>query len=966
MTVAERCIQAVFKIFFQFRGLVVFTLLLPSFFGSATISFAQTQEAVQTNVIADTSQDFSVNKTANESSSSSAMDSSGSGTIGTPVKESARITGEGDVDLTSDGIIDEIRDYNRDLTPEEEQFIRTDTAPAASEPTIDIWYGSSQDFGQLGMPQRQIEILGNVSDSDGIASLTYSLNGGPERLLSFIPDNRRLDEPGDFVVDIFDTDLDQGTNTVVITATDTSSNTTTETVTVHYNRANVWPLPYNLDWSSATSILDVAQVVDGKWSLGTDGVRTQQLGYDRLIAIGDMSWTDFEVTVPITIHGIEPPGPLSYAPALGLIIRGTGHSDEPVSLPQPKTGWEPFGAMPWYRWLETAGGDRLQIWAKGDTLLADDSSGKKLEVGETYYFKVRAEGINYKFKVWKVGDPEPQAWDLEGDGYADDPQYGSITLLAHHVDATFGDVTVVSLADPPAASTIVSDDFNYCSLDTDVWALVDPVGDTSMSFTGTYTPDASLNFSLPSASEHDTSPGDNNAPRIMQLANNTDFEVSAKFLSGVSQQYSMQGILVEEDADNFLGFEFYSDGTDTLMNMTTYSGTREITQRNAVIAAGDDPSPLYLALKRVGIRWIGAYSLDGASWTPFASFISEINMSQVGVYAANAEGGSSPAHSEVVDYFLNNSSIGGEDDDPALTFLTINADGNGSVVANPASGYTCNDIVTLTAAADVGWTFYEWSGDLSGSTSPDSITLDGNKVITSTFNQDEYTLMVNKQGSGTVTVNPNKNTYHYGEQVSLTAASDPDWKFTGWSGDLSGSDNPATLTLSKNSTVTATFILANLTLMVNEVGGGKVMVFPDKSTFSYGDQVTLFATADPGWKFSGWSGAVSSSNNPAALTITSNTTVTATFTQDEYALTVNKVGNGTVTVDPIKSVYYYGDQAGLTGTPDPGWIFIGWSGDISGGPYPATLTITSDTSVTATFLATDDMRIFLPLVGNID
>jgi hypothetical protein len=43
---------------------------------------------------------------------------------------------------------------------------------------IDVWYGEEQTFGSLGNPQEWVNIMGNVSDSDGIASLSYSLNGG--------------------------------------------------------------------------------------------------------------------------------------------------------------------------------------------------------------------------------------------------------------------------------------------------------------------------------------------------------------------------------------------------------------------------------------------------------------------------------------------------------------------------------------------------------------------------------------------------------------------------------------------------------------------------------------------------------------------------------------------------------------------------------------------------------------------
>ena len=50
-----------------------------------------------------------------------------------------------------------------------------------SSPLVDIWYGNYQRFGHLGDSQRWINILGKVVDPDGIASLTYSLNGGAEQ-----------------------------------------------------------------------------------------------------------------------------------------------------------------------------------------------------------------------------------------------------------------------------------------------------------------------------------------------------------------------------------------------------------------------------------------------------------------------------------------------------------------------------------------------------------------------------------------------------------------------------------------------------------------------------------------------------------------------------------------------------------------------------------------------------------------
>ena len=39
-------------------------------------------------------------------------------------------------------------------------------------PNIDVWYGPYQVFGQAGIPQRFINVMGNAADPDGLASLT--------------------------------------------------------------------------------------------------------------------------------------------------------------------------------------------------------------------------------------------------------------------------------------------------------------------------------------------------------------------------------------------------------------------------------------------------------------------------------------------------------------------------------------------------------------------------------------------------------------------------------------------------------------------------------------------------------------------------------------------------------------------------------------------------------------------------
>jgi len=83
--------------------------------------------------------------------------------------------------------------------------------------------------------------------------------------------------------------------------------------------------------------------------------------------------------------------------------------------------------------------------------------------------------------------------------------------------------------------------------------------------------------------------------------------------------------------------------------------------------------------------------------------------------------------------------------------------------------------------------------------------MDGDKNVTATFTEDEYTLTVNVVGSGSVTKDPDQATYAYGTDVLLTAVAAEGWEFAGWSGDASGTDNPTTVDIIGNMEVTATF-----------------------------------------------------------------------------------------------------------------------------------------------------------------
>lgn len=140
------------------------------------------------------------------------------------------------------------------------------------------------------------------------------------------------------------------------------------------------------------------------------------------------------------------------------------------------------------------------------------------------------------------------------------------------------------------------------------------------------------------------------------------------------------------------------------------------------------------------------------------------------------------------------------------------------------------------------------------------------------------------------------------------------------------------------------------TLTVGTVGSGSVARNPDQAAYAYGTVVTLVATPSSGWTFSGWSGDLSGSANPATINMTGNKTVTATFTKNQYTLTVGTVGYGTTNATGT-TMYNAGLVVSVQAYPSSGWIFSNWlvNGSNVGSANPYTLTLNGNTNLTALF-----------------
>ncbi|HKN49535.1 MAG TPA: Ig-like domain-containing protein, partial [Actinomycetota bacterium] len=304
---------------------------------------------------------------------------------------------------------------------------------------------------------------------------------------------------------------------------------------------------------------------------------------------------------------------------------------------------------------------------------------------------------------------------------------------------------------------------------------------------------------------------------------------------------------------------------------------------------------------------------------------------------------------------------------PSCAFTPVTVDGLGGGVTWTSSNTAvatidANGLATGRGAGST--TITAASAGRSGSTTLTVVT------------RPTLTVIPEGTGRGTVTSNPAgincgatcSAAFDSGTQVTLTATPAGGSTFQGWTGGGCASTNPCTLTLTANTTVVANFARPRFTLSVSPqgTGSGTVTSSPTgincgatcSASFASGTQVTLTATPASGSTFDGWTGGGCASTNPCTLTLTANTTVTARFSVRRVTLSVFRqgLGSGTVASSPAgidcgatcSATYDSGTVVTLTATPGLLSAFVGWSGGCSG-TGPCTVTLTGNTSVTATF-----------------
>lgn len=233
-----------------------------------------------------------------------------------------------------------------------------------------------------------------------------------------------------------------------------------------------------------------------------------------------------------------------------------------------------------------------------------------------------------------------------------------------------------------------------------------------------------------------------------------------------------------------------------------------------------------------------------------------------------------------------------------------------------------------------------------------------------TDNNPDFTLTTSSDPRESGIITPSQGDYLDGSEVEVSATANENMVFSGWRGDVMGSDNPSVITMNSNKTVIAFFIDREHPLNILVEGDGVVTesVIQEKSAnFAHGTFVELTATPDEGWRLVEWRGNLSGSENPGVIKMDKAREVTAVFEKRDYPLSISIEGEGSVAEMVIQQKttdYEHGTQVALTAHPADGWLFSRWGSDLDGNENPTNIIIDQEADITAIFKPVAELLAF--------
>ncbi len=218
--------------------------------------------------------------------------------------------------------------------------------------------------------------------------------------------------------------------------------------------------------------------------------------------------------------------------------------------------------------------------------------------------------------------------------------------------------------------------------------------------------------------------------------------------------------------------------------------------------------------------------------------------------------------------------------------VNVSASPTGSGIVRGGGAFASGSIQTVTATANPGYTFANWTlgGNIVSTTTNYTFIVNGGENLVANFIAPQYSVVVASSPASGGSVSGGR-TYPANSQQTLTATPAANFEFIGWTGNASGTNNPLTITVYTNLNITANFaeVMTGVTLtLLTNSALGTVTPNPNGRLYRLNQSVTLTAVPRPGDLFSNWTGSVTTNKNPLTIKLDSSKVIEANFISNPF------------------------------------------------------------------------------------
>ncbi|MDG5786764.1 tetratricopeptide repeat protein [Evansella sp. AB-P1] len=135
-------------------------------------------------------------------------------------------------------------------------------------------------------------------------------------------------------------------------------------------------------------------------------------------------------------------------------------------------------------------------------------------------------------------------------------------------------------------------------------------------------------------------------------------------------------------------------------------------------------------------------------------------------------------------------------------------------------------------------------------------------------------------GEGKLHISPTEEAYEINSEITIEAEPNNGWSFVEWGGDITGDENPITLTMDDHKRIEAIFQRKTYQLSLITTGHGEIVSSSLATSYDHGDMVTLTARPRSGWKFERWTGGIESNSSSVSFVMDNDKYVQAIFVRE--------------------------------------------------------------------------------------